>query len=386
MLNAKPANAHAVNAAGSSRYVRLGASSVQARAITTSTLTRMRGFRALVQARALIRTARLRRLRRLTAQVAARSLTTSRLRRRVGLSSAATPRALQTSHLRPMRGLQSSVIAAALQSSDLGVNPHIIHLSSTVTAAAISSGALGAIKRLQSQVLAEAIQTSELSGFIHVRLGLGVGKAEAIEQSELSAYRHTPLFGSFVTAAAIADANLPVVRPLVAVPATARATVKSAALYRLVPLGSSYAVARAIAFGGLLLSIVTDREPPYRTVSIINDDSTLRMRTFQRQPGDYLPYDIDLEQWLTPFPGDGIESVEILVTEGTGPGATIDDLDIDRIDFVVPVMQEPPLPAIRAKAWVRGGVSGGLYKITARLTTIGDRVKEVDFRISVNEV
>lgn len=346
MANRAPVNAEVVNGAGGRPFARLEPSAVAARALATSALSRIRGLRSTYTFARVNAVGLLRRIRGLGgAAVTARATGVAGLQRLTPLpASAAQARAIATAQLGVRRVLMPvPAVAAALQVSAIEVDPQIEVFP-------------------PGQYQARAIATT--------------GPLSAV----------VALVPVHAVAQASATAELTVVRDLRAVPAMARAVANPFDLPRVITLPKSTAIAQVNAYGGTPVAIVTEKEPPYRTVSVVNDASTQRPRMFQRQPGDFLPYDIDLEEWLRPFPGDGIESVVVTVTEATGAGADVSDLDVSRIDFVVPALQDPALPAIRAKVWVQGGISGAVYKVTVRCTTIGDRVKEADFRLSVNEV
>ncbi len=89
------------------------------------------------------------------------------------------------------------------------------------------------------------------------------------------------------------------------------------------------------------------------------------LETFQKQPADVQDYDIDFTKWLRVFADTGL-SVFVAVE----PGITLNSQE-----FANGVV----------KVWLSGGVSGTAYKVTARLTTVGGRVKEVEIRIKVKE-
>lgn len=87
------------------------------------------------------------------------------------------------------------------------------------------------------------------------------------------------------------------------------------------------------------------------------------MKTFTKQPNDYLDYDIDLSEWLSP--GDEVENVVVEAPAG---------ITLDRIST---------LPT-RVKFWISGGTSGESYKFSPVIHT-ESRAKEVDFMIIVVE-
>lgn len=85
------------------------------------------------------------------------------------------------------------------------------------------------------------------------------------------------------------------------------------------------------------------------------------MKTFRKQPEDYLDYDILLEDWLAQ--DDEVVSVDVPEVDGIEVVKT--GVDSDRI-----------------KLWIRGGKSGQSYKFSPLIQT-KSRTKEVDFMIVV---
>ena len=89
---------------------------------------------------------------------------------------------------------------------------------------------------------------------------------------------------------------------------------------------------------------------------------------FQKQPADVQDFDIDFSEWLAAMddsaPGpDGLAVV-------AEPGITV--LAWTLRDGVV-------------KVWTAGGTDGRTYKITATVTTQGNRVKQAEIKIKVKE-
>ena len=89
------------------------------------------------------------------------------------------------------------------------------------------------------------------------------------------------------------------------------------------------------------------------------------LETFQKQPADVQDYDIDFTKWLAGFSDTGMS---LVVQVDTG-------ITLTSQEFANGV----------AKVWLSGGSSGTSYKVTARLSTVGGRVKEVEIRIKVKE-
>ncbi|WP_017430780.1 phage fiber-tail adaptor protein [Vreelandella jeotgali] len=85
------------------------------------------------------------------------------------------------------------------------------------------------------------------------------------------------------------------------------------------------------------------------------------MKTFRKQPRDYLDYDIDLSDWLAP--GDRVQDVKVEAPDG--------------IELVSTGYSDT-----QVKLWIRGGKSGQSYKFSPLIYT-DSREKEVDFMIVV---
>lgn len=86
-----------------------------------------------------------------------------------------------------------------------------------------------------------------------------------------------------------------------------------------------------------------------------------------QQSHDVQDYDIDFSEW---FPeGDIITTASI---------------------FVIPEMPIPAAYAIkhpRVKIWVyAGGITGTVYKVTMRATTLAGRTKEIDLNIRIKDI
>jgi hypothetical protein len=90
------------------------------------------------------------------------------------------------------------------------------------------------------------------------------------------------------------------------------------------------------------------------------------LRTFKKQPGEVLDYDINFAAWLTAVSDTGA-SMAVVVDTGITLGAT-------------------SLTNGVAKARLSGGSSGTSYKMTITLTTTGGLVKEDEIMIEVLEI
>lgn len=103
------------------------------------------------------------------------------------------------------------------------------------------------------------------------------------------------------------------------------------------------------------------------------------MKTFPKQPGERLAYDIDLTDW---FQGlidvDEIDSATLDVVSATVGSVLSLTASLNSIFLGTP-------PTI-VKVWVEGGTDGVDYQLTVRATTTQGRIKEVDFRVRVREI
>lgn len=105
------------------------------------------------------------------------------------------------------------------------------------------------------------------------------------------------------------------------------------------------------------------------------------MISFKKQPHEILDYDIDMTSWFSGIPSDNINSVEIIIT---ADGEVLPTL-------INPPEDHPSYTLIGAnpvviKLWLGGGTNFINYKVTCRVRTEQDRLKEVDFMIKVQDL
>lgn len=99
------------------------------------------------------------------------------------------------------------------------------------------------------------------------------------------------------------------------------------------------------------------------------------LATFEKQPADVQDFDIDFATWLVgmvdsaPGPSDSSGSNGMLNVEAD-----------DGIQILAYVLNQGV-----AKIWTAGGTHGKTYKITATLTTVGNRVKQAEIKVKVKE-
>lgn len=105
------------------------------------------------------------------------------------------------------------------------------------------------------------------------------------------------------------------------------------------------------------------------------------MKTFNKQPGDVLDYDVDMSDWFAGIPGDDIQSVEVSVRS-----------DVEDVPALL--VGAAPHPAVvligaqpvRFKVWLAGGTNYAEYVVCCLVRTEQDRVKEVEFIVKVRDL
>ena len=86
---------------------------------------------------------------------------------------------------------------------------------------------------------------------------------------------------------------------------------------------------------------------------------------YVKQPADIQDYDVDFNDYLTPFSDTGLSHTATIDTGITLVSST--------------------LSAGIVKVWLSGGTDGTTYKLTVTLTTTGGRVKQYEINIKVKE-
>lgn len=104
------------------------------------------------------------------------------------------------------------------------------------------------------------------------------------------------------------------------------------------------------------------------------------MTTFNKQPGDVLDYDVDMEGWFSELPGDDIQSVEVTITSHMEANPKL----------VVGPTPHPPVQLlgeqpVRFKVWLGGGTNFTDYKVNCLVRTEQDRAKEIEFTVKVRD-
>lgn len=103
------------------------------------------------------------------------------------------------------------------------------------------------------------------------------------------------------------------------------------------------------------------------------------MKTFPKQPGERLAYDIDLTDWFQALTDvDELDSATLDVVSASD-GAPENMLATLNASFL-------GTPPTIVKVWAEGGLDGVDYQLTVRATTTQGRVKEIDFRVRVREL
>ena len=99
------------------------------------------------------------------------------------------------------------------------------------------------------------------------------------------------------------------------------------------------------------------------------------LEKFEKQPADVQDFDIDYTEWLAALsdsaPGPG--------TPVPGPNCLVVTADTG-ITLVAYVLVNGVV-----KVWTSGGTNGKTYKITATVTTHGNRVKQAEIKVKVKE-
>ena len=90
---------------------------------------------------------------------------------------------------------------------------------------------------------------------------------------------------------------------------------------------------------------------------------------FEKQPADVQDFDIDFTEWLVGMGND--------TAPGPGGVAVVADAGIT---MVAAVLNDGVV-----KVWTAGGTDGTTYKITATVTTHGNRVKQAEIKVKVKE-
>ena len=86
----------------------------------------------------------------------------------------------------------------------------------------------------------------------------------------------------------------------------------------------------------------------------------------QKQPTEYLDYDVDFTEWMPE--GDTIASAVVTVSPDG-------ELTANNVMIMTPIV----------KFWLADGVTGSSYKVTVKITTAGGRIKEDELKIRVRD-
>lgn len=104
------------------------------------------------------------------------------------------------------------------------------------------------------------------------------------------------------------------------------------------------------------------------------------MQSFTKQPGEVFDYDVDARDFFKKLPGDRIQSVVVTVRSDTEAVPTL----------VVGPTPHPPTvllgnPTQELKVWLGGGTDFTQYVVQCAITTLQDRVFEIEFKVKVRE-
>lgn len=94
----------------------------------------------------------------------------------------------------------------------------------------------------------------------------------------------------------------------------------------------------------------------------------------QKQPADFLDYDIDFSKWLVGT--DFINEINVQITRDDGADLGEDDLEAKYVINNNPVV----------KLWLAKGVDRESYKIEITVATNGARVKQVELRVRMRDI
>jgi hypothetical protein len=104
------------------------------------------------------------------------------------------------------------------------------------------------------------------------------------------------------------------------------------------------------------------------------------MQSFDKQPGEVLDYDVSAKDFFKKLTSDRIQSVAITVRSDTEAAPTL----------VVGPLPHPEYVLIGAtpidfKVWLGGGTDFTQYVVQCVVTTLQDRLFEIEFKIKVRE-
>jgi hypothetical protein len=104
------------------------------------------------------------------------------------------------------------------------------------------------------------------------------------------------------------------------------------------------------------------------------------MQSFTKQPGEVLDFDVDARDFFKKLAGDRIQSVALSVRSDTEATPAL----------VIGPAPHPPYVLIGAtpvefKVWIGGGTDFTQYVVQCAVTTLQDRVFEIEFKIKVRE-
>ncbi len=277
------------------------------------------------------------------------------------------------------------------------MDPPLAHV--TLRANAVSAGASAQSVRLSRKAMVYGDSTAGAGAEPKARISVasfleGLGVA-GIPATAVDVYRNRTLGASVLGGADTSAPLLDEAEKLFGA-GEAGADVEMSGYFTTRTLGAVPTMAGATANVQLLVNLYED-EPDFRTLIVepedwtatvdpedwtiyISDDVT-PMKTFEKQPADVLPYDIDFTEWFEQIPKDEIETATCSVVSATD-GNTSELV----IGSIVQVSETPSGPVKRVKVWTSGGLDGVTYKLTLTMVSEDGRTKEVDFKIKVKEL
>ena len=100
------------------------------------------------------------------------------------------------------------------------------------------------------------------------------------------------------------------------------------------------------------------------TVAVLGKDA--------QQPHERLDWDVDYSRWMPD--GDRVQDAEASVRLRSG--AAEPPLRVERVQFTRDVV----------KVWIAGGAHGSKWRVQVRCFTLGGRVKEGEFDLTIKEI
>jgi len=105
------------------------------------------------------------------------------------------------------------------------------------------------------------------------------------------------------------------------------------------------------------------------------------VKTFNKQPGDVLDYDVDMSEWFAALVSDDIQSVQVTISTDMEDAPTLVAGPLPH-----PAVQLIGVEPVAFKVWLGGGTDYVDYTVRCLVRTEQDRAKEVEFKIKVRDL